>query len=181
MESRLDDLDRKLIALLTEDASHTNVALARDLGVSDVTVRNRIQRLLDDGIIEIVAIVDPWKIGHRIQIISGIEVELGHIHPTAEALAALEQTTYVAYTTGEYDLIVVSVLGSKAELFHYLSDVIPTIPGVRRIRTSQILKAVKRILRYDQVLAMENGRRPRRVARSQPVARRGAARRPKRV
>jgi Lrp/AsnC family transcriptional regulator for asnA, asnC and gidA len=181
LESRLDDLDRKLIARLTEDASVTNVSLARELGVSDVTVHNHVQRLLGDGIIEIVAIVDPWKVGHRIQIISGIEVELGHLHQTAEALAALEQTTYVAYTTGEYDLIVVSVLASSTELFHYLSDVIPTIPGVRRIRTSQILKAIKRSLRYDQVLAMENGGRTGRSAGRQRPGQRGAVRRPQRA
>src|SRR3990172_6450874 len=67
----LDDLDRRLITLLMEDASRTNVFLARELGVSDGTVRNRIQNLIEKGVMEIVAVVDPWKVGHKLQIICG--------------------------------------------------------------------------------------------------------------
>lgn len=148
----LDALDRKLLALLTEDASQTNVALARALGVADNTVRNRIQRLIDEKVMQIVAIVDWWKVGHRIQIISGIEVDLGKSHEVIEQLALLPEVTYVSYTTGENDIIMVAVLRDQEELFTFLTERLPSIDGIQRIRTNQVLKAVKQTFRYDQLL-----------------------------
>ena len=151
----LDDLDRRLITLLMEDASRTNVFLARELGVSDGTVRNRIQNLIDKGVMEIVAVVDPWKVGHKLQIICGIEVDLDRAHVVARTLADYEEVTYVAYTTGEYDLIIVAVLRSEEELFYFLTDKLGRTEGVRRIRTNQVLKTLKRTFRYDRVLRRE--------------------------
>ena len=148
----LDNLDRKLLALLTEDASQTNVALARALGVADNTVRNRIQRLIDEKVMQIVAIVDWWTVGHRIQIISGIEVELGKIHDVIEQLALLPEVTYASYTTGENDIMMVAVLRDQEELFTFLTERLPAIDGVQRLRTNQVLKAVKQTFRYDQLL-----------------------------
>ncbi len=149
---QLDEIDWGLIKLLMEDASRTKVALARELGVSDVTVRNRMERLVDEGVLQIVAIVDPWKVGHRVQIISGIQVEPGMGNQVAEALADLEETTYVSYTTGEYDLVIVAVLRSQRDLFQFLTERLPTIEGIRRIRTNQVLKAIKRTFRYERIL-----------------------------
>ena len=148
----LDDLDRRLLALLTEDASQTNVALARALGVADNTVRNRIQRLIDEKVMQIVAIVDWWKVGHRIQIISGIETELGMSHDVINQLALLPEVTYASYTTGENDIIMVAVLRNQEELFTFLTERLPAINGVKRVRTNQVLKAVKQTFRYDQLL-----------------------------
>jgi Lrp/AsnC family transcriptional regulator, regulator for asnA, asnC and gidA len=139
----LDDLDRRLIQLLMDDASCTNVALARKLDVSDVTVRNRTQRLVEAGVIKIVAIVDPQRIGHQIHIICGIEVELHKAHDVARALATMKETSYVAYTSGQYDLILVAGLPSEEELFTFLTERIPGVPGIRRIYTNQVLKAIK--------------------------------------
>jgi Lrp/AsnC family transcriptional regulator for asnA, asnC and gidA len=148
----LDDLDVRLIDLLADDASRTNVALARELGVSDVTVRNHMTRLMNTGAVKIVAVVDPAKIGRGLQLIGDIQVEVGRVHETAEALAALPQTTYVGYTAGENDLLMVASLRNEEELFHFLTEVVPSIPGVRRLRTSQVLKVLKRTFRSGRVL-----------------------------
>src|SRR5688572_15134747 len=113
MSIELDDLDRRLISLLMADASQTNVALARELGVSDGTVRNRIQNLLQQEVMQLVAIIDPWKVGHRIQIFSGLEVDLHRAHAIADTLAQLEEVTYVSFTTGEFDLLMVAALRSQ--------------------------------------------------------------------
>jgi Lrp/AsnC family transcriptional regulator, regulator for asnA, asnC and gidA len=155
MSIELDDLDRRLIALLMDDASQTNVALARELGVSDGTVRNRIQNLLQQEVMQLVAIIDPWKVGHRIQIFSGLEVELQRAHEIAETLASFEEVTYVSFTTGEFDILMVAALRSQEELFNFLTLKLGRIEGVRRIRTNQVLKAVKRTFRYDRVLQTE--------------------------
>ncbi len=152
MQGLLDDIDRKLITLLMEDASRTNVAMARLLEVSDGTVRNRIQNLIESGVIQIVAIVDPRKVGQRLQIIAGVEVELAKTHDVAHALADLDETTYVSYTTGEYDLILVAAFASDEELFHFLTEKIPAIPGIRRVRTNHVLRTIKRTFRYDRFL-----------------------------
>lgn len=148
----LDDLDVRLIDLLADDASRTNVALARELGVSDVTVRNRMARLMEAEAVKIVAVVDPAKVGRGLQVISDIEVELGRVHETAEALAALPQTTYVGYMVGENDLLMVASLLNEEELFLFVTEVVPSMPGVRRLRTSQVLKVLKRTFRSGRVL-----------------------------
>lgn len=152
MKVQVDDLDRKLISLLMEDASRTNTALARELGVSDGTVRNRLQRLIDLGVMQIIAIIDPWKVGRRLQVHIGIHAEPGQIHTVVDALQALEETTYVGYATGEYDCIVVAALASEEDLFHFVTERLSSIPGIRSMRTSMILKAVKRTFRYDRGL-----------------------------
>jgi Lrp/AsnC family transcriptional regulator for asnA, asnC and gidA len=152
MSIPLDDLDIRLIDLLADDASRTNVALARDLGVSDVTVRNRKARLMETEAVKIVAVVDPEKVGRGRQVIGDIEVELGRVHETAQALAALPQTTYVGYSVGENDLLMVATLRNEEELFLFLTEVVPSIPGVRRLRTSQVLKVLKRTFRSGRGL-----------------------------
>lgn len=149
---KLDESDRRLLALLMEDASRTNAALARELGVSDGTVRNRMQRLIEQGVMTIVAIVDPWKVGRRYQIFSGIEVELDKIEAVADALAECPEVTYVSYTSGPYDLIMVSAFASEEEMFHFLVEKLAKIEGIRHITSSHVLKAVKRTFRYDQFL-----------------------------
>ena len=90
MKVELDDLDRNILSLLMQDASRTNVALARELGVSDSTVRNRIQRLIDLEVMQIVAIIDPWKVGRRLQVHIGIRAEPGQLHTLVDALEKME-------------------------------------------------------------------------------------------
>ena len=159
MTIQLDDLDRRLITLLMEDASQTNVALARELGVSDGTVRNRIQNLLQQEVMQLVAIIDPWKVGHRIQIFSGLEVDLARAHEIANTIAELDEVTYVSFTTGEFDILMVAALRSQEELFNFLTIKLGRIEGIRRIRTNQVLKTVKRTFRYDRTLRTEEENR----------------------
>lgn len=149
---KLDDFDKKLLVHLMEDASQTNTAIARKLNVSDGTVRNRIQRLIELRVLRIVAIVDPWKIGHRHQLISGIEADLDKITEIADALSEYSEVTYVSYTTGPYDLIMVSAFSSEEEMFHFLTEKLARIKGIRHISSSHVLKAVKQTFRYDQFL-----------------------------
>jgi Lrp/AsnC family transcriptional regulator for asnA, asnC and gidA len=164
MAIELDDLDRRLIALLMGDASQTNVALARELGVSDGTVRNRIQNLLQQEVMQLVAIIDPWKVGHRIQIFSGLEVDLHRAHEVANTLAELEEVTYVSFTMGEFDILMVAALRSQEELFNFLTIKLGRIEGIRRIRTNQVLKTVKRTFRYDRILRSEEENRVKSTA-----------------
>jgi Lrp/AsnC family transcriptional regulator for asnA, asnC and gidA len=171
MTVELDDLDRRLIALLMEDASQTNVALARELGVSDGTVRNRIQNLLQQEVMQLVAIIDPWKVGHRIQIFSGLEVDLHRAHEIANTLAEFEEVTYISFTTGEFDILMVAALRSQEELFNFLTVKLGRIEGIRRIRTNQVLKAVKRTFRYDRILRSEEENRAKATANGQVNAR----------
>lgn len=156
MAIHLDEFDKKLLALLMEDASQSNSALARELNVSANTVRNRIQRLIDQGVLKIVAVVDPWKVGHRHQLFSGIEVELGKITEVANALAEFPEVTYVSYTTGPYDLIMVSAFTGEEEIFRFVTEKLAKIDGIRHISSNHVLKAIKRTFRYDQFLKDED-------------------------
>ncbi len=105
---------------------------------------------------QIVAIVDPWKVGRRYQIFSGIEVELDKIEEVATALAECPEVTYVSYTSGPYDIIMVSAFTSEEEMFNFLVGRLAKIEGIRHITSSHVLKAVKRTFRYDQFLMEED-------------------------
>jgi Lrp/AsnC family transcriptional regulator for asnA, asnC and gidA len=85
-------------------------------------------------------------------LISGIEADLDKITEIAAALSEYSEVTYVSYTTGPYDLIMVSAFSSEEEMFHFLTEKLAKIKGIRHISSSHVLKAVKQTFRYDQFL-----------------------------
>ena len=85
-------------------------------------------------------------------------------HEIANTLAEFEEVTYVSFTTGEFDILMVAALRSQEELFNFLTVKLGRIEGIRRIRTNQVLKAVKRTFRYDRILRSEEENRAKATA-----------------
>ena len=143
MNSQIDALDREIIALLQLDGRTSNVDIARDIGVAEATVRKRIERLLQDGVIRVAAIPDMDKLGLEVEAMIMLKVDLGQAMRIGEQLAAMPEVRSIRYTTGEYDIIMEVVLPSNDDLLRFLTDRLAKIQGIRATATSHVLKNIK--------------------------------------
>jgi Lrp/AsnC family transcriptional regulator, regulator for asnA, asnC and gidA len=139
-----DEFDRQIIALLQRDGRLSNVEIARSLGLAEGTVRKRLDRLLSEGIIRIMAVAEPGPLGLTASVIIGIQTDLGQMSEVAQRLAAVPEVHCVNIVTGTYDVMIEAVLPSGEHLLSFLIDKISTIPGVKRTETSHVLHVVKR-------------------------------------
>jgi len=139
--SKVDEIDKALIRELQNDGRKSYADLAPLVGLSQAAVRKRVSRLIDSGTIQIVAVTDPLALGFNIMTMIGVRVE-GEIKikSVAEALAKLPQVSYVAITTGRFDVLVEIVCEDQAQLFELLENDIRTIPGVRGTEAFNYLK-----------------------------------------
>jgi len=138
-----DDLDREIIRILQQNGRESNVEIARALGLSEATVRKRLERLIAEQIIRPTVSVDLSRLGFETGTLVAFQVDLGRIGQIAERLAGLPQVCSVYYTTGEYDLFIEAVFSSNQELLHFLTADIAPIEGIRKSATFHILKRVK--------------------------------------
>ncbi len=139
----LDDTDREIIKLLQQDGRMPFLTIANQLGLAEGTVRRRVARLLDEKILRIVGITDPFKIGLHTVAIVGLKVERGRLDPTAEALAKLPEVRSVALSTGNFDLVIQVAVKNNDELLTFLIKKLSEIPGILNTGTSLVLKVAK--------------------------------------
>ena len=138
----LDDIDKAIIEQLQEDGRRTYTKMARAVGLSEAAVRQRVQRLLDGGVMQIVAVTDPLMLGFRRQAMVGLKVE-GDLRSVADTVAAIPDVDYVVIASGSYDLLLEVVAEDDESLLSLLNDKIRAIPGVRSTDTFIYLKLIK--------------------------------------
>lgn len=138
----LDEINKRIIERLQQDGRTSYAALATVVGLSEAAVRQRVQRLLDSGVMQIVAVTDPLMLGFARQVMVGLRVE-GDLRPVADALAAVPEIDYVVICAGGYDLLAELVCTDDEHLLRLLNDTIRTIPGVRSTETFVYLKLAK--------------------------------------
>ena len=131
----MDELDRKLISLLQANGRASNIELAKDLGVSEGTIRRRFRTLVKDQIIRVVAIPDPVKLGQATTALIGLQIDPAAVEPAANELARIKEVQYCAITTGAYDVFLWVALPSPEELAAFLRIKVGNIAGVRRTET----------------------------------------------
>ncbi len=131
----MDDLDIKIISMLQDDARASNAGIARDVGVSEGTVRRRLRRLIQDEFIRFSALRNPWKMGYASEALVGVQADPDKIDQVAEDLAGLDEVDWVTITTGAYDIFAWAALQSGEALGIFLRTKVGTIPGVRRTET----------------------------------------------
>ena len=140
----MDNVDRAIMAILQEDGRAPHVELARRLGVSEGTVRRRVAKLLKGGVIRVVAVAEPERLGYHTSAFIGLQVDPAQVEEVATKLAALAETEQVAITTGRYDIFIGVNLESAAALAAFLHRKIGTVEGVRRTETFISLGTRKR-------------------------------------
>lgn len=146
MEKRIDETDMRIIRLLQKNGRMSNTEIAKQTGVSETTVRYRLQRLTKEEFIQIVAMVNPLKIGFGIEGSIRIKADIKAIDKVAEKLKAIDSLYFVARSMGAYDFDAEYYVKSSSEL-KALIDSINAMPGVTDTDVSTVLEYVKE--RYD--------------------------------
>ena len=131
----LDEINGQIIDILREDGRASNVSIARRLGVSEGTIRRRLNMLINSGIIKINVILDPAKMGLSTEAIIGIQVDPDKVDAVGECLAKLNEIEWVSITTGSFDMFAWVTVQSAEQLGFFLRNEVATIPGVRKTET----------------------------------------------
>ncbi|MBS4754689.1 Lrp/AsnC family transcriptional regulator [Nocardioides faecalis] len=139
---QLDDVSKQIIAELQEDGRRSYAAIGKAVGLSEAAVRQRVQRLVDTGVVQVVAVTDPVEVGFARQAMIGIKAS-GELEPIADALADIAEIAYVVITAGSYDFLAEVVCESDDHLLDIVSRQIRTIPGVVSTETHVYLKLRK--------------------------------------
>jgi Lrp/AsnC family transcriptional regulator for asnA, asnC and gidA len=138
----LDDVSKAIIEQLQQDGRRSYAAIGKVVGLSEAAVRQRVQRLVDSGVMQVVAVTDPLELGFARQAMIGIRAS-GPLEPLADAVAALDEVDYVVITAGSYDLLVEVVCESDEHLLEVISGKIRRISGVVATETFMYLKLRK--------------------------------------
>ncbi|HEY5249308.1 MAG TPA: Lrp/AsnC family transcriptional regulator [Dermatophilaceae bacterium] len=138
----LDDVSKAIIEQLQADGRTSYATIAKSVGLSDAAVRVRVQRLLDNDVMQIVAVTDPLQLGFTRQAMIGIRAD-GDTRVVADRLADMAEVTYVVTTAGSFDLIIEVVCADDEELLDLVSRRIRTLPGVASTETFVYLKLNK--------------------------------------
>ena len=138
----LDEINKAIIAQLQDDGRRSYAAIAGTVGLSEAAVRQRVQRLIDAGVMQVVAVTDPLQLGFARQAMIGIRVR-GPIEPVADRLADLPEIDYLVITAGHYDILVEVVCESDEHLLEVLSTRIRRLEGVESTDTFVYLKLRK--------------------------------------
>lgn len=141
--SHLDAVDRQIVSALQVEGRRSYTKLGADIGVSESVVRYRVQRLEREGILQIVGIADPLKIGFDLMSLVTIKVIPGRIEEVVTALRDLPEISYLASTAGSYDLVVEVVCRDTAHFNELLGQRIQRIDGIRSTQSSLILEIHK--------------------------------------
>jgi Lrp/AsnC family transcriptional regulator for asnA, asnC and gidA len=138
----LDEIDLKLIRELQQDGRQSHVVLAQKLNVGETTVRRRLQRLLENGSIRVVAVPHPFRLGLNFVCTMRFEIKKDMLRQFARGLVEYPNVYYLGIITGEWDVIAVLVLHSPDQLSDFMWRVAPR-PEVIRSETVIDIEVLK--------------------------------------
>ncbi len=143
--NKLDEIDEKIIAILQKDGRASFAQMAEDLKVSAGMVRVRYNRLVDMGVLRVVAITNPLRMGYQTMALIGIKVDGARLIQVANQIAALEEVIYLIIVSGAYDIVVEVVCRDQRHLLEFLTEHLYKIEGVRESESFMHLKIVKEV------------------------------------
>jgi len=138
----LDEVNKAIVEQLQADGRRSYAAIAQAVGLSEAAVRQRVQRLLESGVMQIVAVTDPTQVGFTRQAMIGVNAD-GDLRDVADKLAGLPEVDYVVITAGSFDILLEVVCEDDEHLLSLLNDSIRSVPGVRDTATFVYLRLAK--------------------------------------
>lgn len=142
----IDDISKAIIVALQRDGRRSYAEIGKEVGLSEAAVRQRVQKLIDAGVMQIVAVSDPMQLGFERQAMIGIKAS-GDTTVLAEQLAELPEVDYVVLTAGGFDLLVEVVCEDDEQLISLLNARIRALPGIIATETFIYLRLQKQL--YD--------------------------------
>lgn len=139
----LDATDREIIRALQGNGRTSNTEIGRALGLTETTIRKRIARLLDEGLVNIVAVPTPLAVGLTTSAIIGVSVQLGNLDRVSQELSRCPEVRYLGLSTGRYDIILEAFFSDSEHLLSFVSDKLGALSEVSSVETSIILRVDK--------------------------------------
>ncbi|MBL8100394.1 MAG: Lrp/AsnC family transcriptional regulator [Anaerolineales bacterium] len=144
-----DKTDIKIVNLLLEDGRMSASEMSRRMGdISERAIRYRVDRMIDEGVIQISAVVSPEALGLNIKADVWLEVEADKVLEVAKKMAAFENVTYVACSIGQNDISIQVVAKDTSEVYYFVTEVIRKVPGVRKTTTSIVPIILKDVYQW---------------------------------
>lgn len=140
--AQLDELSKAIVEQLQEDGRRSYAEIGKAVGLSEAAVRQRVQKLTDSGVMQVVAVTDPMQLGFFRQAMIGVRAT-GDTTVLAASLASMPAVDYVVLTAGSFDILVEVVCENDDDLIELLNKQIRTLPGVQSTETFVYLKLVK--------------------------------------
>ncbi len=164
-----DKNDVQIVNMLLEDGRMPASEIARRVGLSERIVRYRIDRLVQNGVIQVSAVVNPEAFGLIVKADVWLEVDSDQIMAVARKLARHDSVTYVACGIGENDISIQVVAADTQEIYHFVTETVRKIPGVRKTTTSIVPVIVKDVYQWrvpEKVVKQSSLMHPTRTART---------------
>ena len=145
--SQLDDVSKAIVEQLQLDGRRSYAEIGKKVGLSEAAVRQRVQKLTDSGVMQVVAVTDPMQLGFYRQAMIGVRCG-GDTREIAEAMAEMPEVDYVVMTAGSFDILVEVVCENDDDLIALLNSKIRTLPGVTSTETFVYLKVSKQVYNW---------------------------------
>lgn len=142
-QAKIDHIDQQIIKLLNEDGRTPFAQIAKQLGVSTGMIRQRYQRLVKEGVLQIVAITNPLLMGFATMAQIGVKADVNRLEEIADEIALFEEVVYLVLLTGSYDLHVEVVCRDITHLLHFLTKKLHAVEGVKEAETFMYLRIAK--------------------------------------
>ena len=139
----MDDLDFAILEELQRNGRKRFTKIADSLGVTEGTVRNRVARLQEDRVIQIIGMIDPHRVGYEAPAIINLTIQPPHLESAALEIAAMPEVSYLILVSGEFDLMVEVMCRDREHLTAFLTERLQKVAGVQRTETSMILHTYK--------------------------------------
>ena len=139
----MDDLDIAILEELQRNGRKRFTKIADTLGVTEGTVRNRVAKLQEDNVIQIIGLLDPHRVGYDAPAVIGVSIQPPHLETAALEIAAKPEVSYLIMVSGEFDLIVEVMCRDREHLASFLTDQLQNVVGVMRTQTFMILHTYK--------------------------------------
>lgn len=130
----LDDIDKRIVTELQADGRISYADLGPIVGLSPAAVRQRVQRILDSGVVQVVGVTDPTAMGYPTMAMLGIQVD-GDVTPIADRIGALDQVIYQVMSAGSFDLLVEVICEDTMDLLDLINRHIRAVDGVRQVES----------------------------------------------
>jgi Lrp/AsnC family transcriptional regulator for asnA, asnC and gidA len=153
----VDPVDRRIVAALQRDGRRPFTSIARDLGISEAAVRQRVARLQGAGVMQVVAVADPMTLGFKTMAMVGISVDGRARKQVAEAVGRLPEVSYLVLTAGSFDMLAEVVCEDNDHLLRLLSEDLAGIDGVRQTQTFMYLRLLKEAYTWSLTSASPDG------------------------
>jgi Lrp/AsnC family transcriptional regulator for asnA, asnC and gidA len=139
----IDEIDQRIIEALQQDGRRPFTKIAADLGISEASVRQRVSNLINNQVMQIVAVTDPIKLGFSLASMVGIRVSSDRLLGVAEEVSAFDEVIYLIVCTGRYDMLAEVVCRDNDHLLKLLTEKLYKVPGVQQAEIYMYLRVCK--------------------------------------